>query len=216
MIAALVGRVAAKLVGASVVACAILVAASRAQAADPAGVPGAGPNQAWRFGATLGILAPVNPFDSAPVLNTGAAVGVTAGHRWSVFYLGARYEHAFLGGGSWTAKEYVENTTWAASDYAGIDAMFLTDPAYPIGVSGRLGFGGRWLTYTANSGDGSAPNTTPGTLSMSTMGWDVTLGLGFPIRVGPLSLVPEGSVGIGTVLLRAEAELDAVWELGQP
>jgi hypothetical protein len=198
------------------VACAILVAPSRAQAADPADVSGAGPSQAWRFGATLGILAPVNFFDSNPAVSMGPAVGVTAGHRWSFFYLGARYEHAFLGGGTWTAPSSevaVENTTWAASDYAGVDAMFLTDPAYPLGVSVRVGFGGRWLTYTANGNEGGTP-VAVGT--QSTVGWDATLGLGFPVRVGPLSLVPEGSLGIGWVLLRAEAELDAVWELGQP
>ena len=142
---------------------------------------------------------------------------MTAGHRWSFFYLGARYQHAFLGGGSYEAPSsevYIENTTWAASDYAGVDAMFLTDPAYPFGVSVRVGFGARWLTYTANAGDGASPNYPLGT--QSTVGWDATLGLGFPVRLGPLSLVPEGSLGIGTVLLRAEAELDVVWELGRP
>ena len=181
--------------GASAVACAILAAASPAQAANPADGSGAGPNHAWRFGATIGMLAPVNLFDSNPALSTGPAVGVTAGHRWSLFYLGARYEHAFLGGGSWEAPSsevYIENTTWAASDYAGIDAMLVTDPAYPIGVGVRVGFGGRWLTYTANANEGGTP-TALGT--QSTLGWDATLGLGFPFRVGPLEPRARGVAG---------------------
>jgi hypothetical protein len=180
--------------------------ADLAQWAAPA-APAAAPYHAWTVGAAVGVVAPAQ--FGAPALGTGPTVGVNAGHRWRYFYLGVAYQHAFLGGGSWSAPSseiYVVNTTWASSDYAGLDAAVLTDPEAPVGVRLRVGFGCRWVTYASNTGDGVF-QTNAGTTVMS--GWDASLGLGFPIRLGPLVLVPEGSFGVG--LLRAAAELGAMW-----
>jgi hypothetical protein len=160
-------------------------------------------------GATVGVLAPLTLGEYA--FGTGPTVGVNAGHRWSFFYLGVEYQHAFLGGGSWEAPSselYVLTTTWAASDYGGLVATFLTNPTGPIGVSARLGIGDRWLRYSAT--EGGAESKDLGTTY--TDGWDARLALGVPFRVGSLSFVPEVSVGIGALFLYSAAELSVAWE----
>src|SRR3974390_651875 len=103
-------------------------------------------------------------------------------------------------GGSVTASPSM-GCRMRSSDYGGLAAMFFTNPTGPIGVSARLGIGDRWLRYSAT--EGGATSKDLGTTY--TDGWDARVALGVPFRVGPLSFVPEVSVGVGALFLYSAA-----------
>jgi hypothetical protein len=188
-----------------------------ATATDPAPEPPTETNAGVMLGVTLGILAPAfhgsDAWSSPPTLGTGPTLGVSAGYRWRFLYIGAAYQHAFLGGGSWEAPSseyYVENTLWARADYIGLDVMAITDSEALIAATFRVAAGYRFLAYRSDVVDsGTAASTT------SSVDWDLTLlAVGVQIHGGAVRVIPEVSLGIGDLFPYVSAEVTTYLDWG--
>jgi len=148
------------------------------------------------LGAVLSdvIPLPAGGFFGPPALGAGPAIGVRGGYRWGGLYLGAAYQHAFLGGGTWEHESTIVQTSSASSDYGGVEVVGITDIDASVAAFFRAGIGYRVIQAQAQGPTVSASGT------MSTSNLDVTvLGLGVEINAGGwLRIVPEASFEVGS------------------
>jgi hypothetical protein len=133
----------------------------------------------FMVGATVGELAPVLPtlFNRTNPLTAGPAIRVGAGLRKGSVYVGASYEHAFLGLDTWNGQPAT-----AQSDYGGADLVLLTAPEAQLSAFFHFSLGYRVINeggFTVSSAD----------LRL--------LGVGLSIRAGALRIVPEASLEAG-------------------
>jgi hypothetical protein len=197
----------------------VLVASRAAFAAEPAqsdaktdaAPPSADVGGSFMAGATVTYFSPVlgAPFTDAPALGAGPAFKVSAGWRWGAWYLGGAYQHAFLGGGTWSHESSIENTSSASSDYAGLEVIAITAPEAPLAAFFRFGAGYRFIE--AQQGPGSS-----GVGPIAANNFDLTvLGIGAQIKAGDwLRIVPEAALEVGPLNLYSSLQVTAYFDSG--
>jgi hypothetical protein len=191
-----------RLVG-TLAALAALTATGAVHAAEPVppavapatAPPPAATSEGFMLGAGLSYVSPLpaGGFLGPPALGAGPAVGARAGYRWGGLYLGAAYQHAFLGGGTWEHESTIVQTSSASSDYGGVEVVGITAIDAPVAVFFGAGIGYRVIQARTQGPTVSASGTT------SASNLDVTLlGLGVEINAGGwLRIVPEASFEVG-------------------
>ena len=169
------------------------------------------PSSGIMLGAALRYVAPVVLLAPDPAPGPGVAVSV--GYRWRYLYVGAAYEHASFGAGSWGEKTVIETILSAKSDYGGIEVSALTHPEAPVAFFGGVGAGFRTVTSIT---------TWTNTSTISSVGTPVTkagLDVTFPrvgVEIHPctwLRIVPEGSLSFGLAGVYAAIGVRMVFDL---
>ncbi len=166
----------------------VAAAAPSALAAEPAA-----PSSGFMLGVSVDVAAPqLAVFYQTPQLQPGAAVGVSAGYRWRFLYVGAAYQHAVFGGGTYANEGTVETATGARSDYVGVDIVTLSSPDARVAFLTHQSAGYRVLTTDTYI-------DSPPVSTFSKGGWDARIfGIGVQIKANDwLRIVPEASLSVG-------------------
>jgi hypothetical protein len=122
-------------------------------------------------------------------LGPGPALALNAGYRWRFLYLGAAYQHVFLGGATYAMDVETQQTLAASSDYGGIDLVAITNPDALIAAFFRVGAGYRVIRWSQLG----APT------DMQSSNVDLTLlGIGVQLNInGWLRIIPQASFELG-------------------